>query len=60
MKYQFGARKPQLEGEDEGEDEAEVPAVGFVPDLIADSQMYQWAGIGFGKQETYRLQKSLK
>ena len=36
MKYQFGARKPTAEGE---EDEApeEPPAVGFVPDLLADS-----------------------
>jgi hypothetical protein len=27
---------------------------------MADSNIFQWAGIGFGEQETYRLQKSLK
>ncbi len=27
---------------------------------MEDSQVLQWAGIGFGKQEVYRLQKSLK
>lgn len=27
---------------------------------MADSRIFQWAGIGFGEQETYRLQKSLK
>lgn len=59
MRYQFGARKPVPDGE-EAEEAEEAPAVGYVPDLIADSQLYQWAGIGFGQQEIYRLQKSLK
>ena len=27
---------------------------------MASSKIWQWAGIGFGEQETYRLQKSLK
>jgi radial spoke head protein 4A len=27
---------------------------------MCDSQVFQWAGVGFGEQETYRLQKSLK
>lgn len=27
---------------------------------MAERQIYQWAGIGFGEQETYRLMKSLK
>lgn len=27
---------------------------------MAHSKVWQWAGIGFGEQETYRLQKSLK
>jgi len=59
MKYEFGAKKPVAEGEEDAEPE-EVPPVGFVPDLLCDAQMYQWAGIGFGKQELYRLQKSMK
>jgi len=28
--------------------------------LRQDSRVFQWAGVGFGEQETYRLQKSLK
>lgn len=31
-----------------------------MPDLLEDSFVYQWAGVGFGQQEMYRLQKSLK
>jgi len=31
-----------------------------VQDLLADMRIFQWAGIGLGEQETYRLQKSLK
>lgn len=27
---------------------------------MAQSKIWRWAGIGFGEQETYRLQKSLK
>ena len=49
MKTQFGAKKA-AEGE-EGEEEAaaeELPPCGLVPDLMADSLIYQWSGIGFG------------
>ena len=54
MKKQF-PEKPGVD--DEGNPiPVEDPApVGVVPDLLADSQMYQWAGIGFGQQEMYRL-----
>jgi len=31
-----------------------------VADLIADQKIFEWAGIGFGELETYRIQKSLK
>jgi hypothetical protein len=58
MKAQFGGLKPQ--GEDEDEEPAEVPPVGLVQDLLEDAIILQWAGVGFGKQELYRLQKSLK
>lgn len=34
--------------------------VGFVSDLLEDASVWQWAGVSFGEQETYRLQKSLK
>lgn len=60
MKDQFGTRKPAADGEDGGEDPGEAEPVGMVPDLLEDSYVYQWAGIGFGQQEVYRLQKSLK
>lgn len=46
---------------DDGDDPPEEPpAVAYVADLNALSRQWQWAGIGFGEQETYRLQKSLK
>jgi len=38
----------------------EVAPVCHIQDLLADQRVFQWAGIGFGEQETYRLQKSLK
>lgn len=35
--------------------------INYVQDVMEDaSQLWQWAGIGFGQQELYRLQKSLK
>lgn len=51
--------KKKVLAEDEEEEEQPGP-VGSVQDLMAERQIYQWAGIGFGEQETYRLQKSLK
>ncbi len=27
---------------------------------MTESRVFQWAGVGFGEQETYRLQKSIK
>lgn len=50
MKDQFGAKKAPADGE-EAEEEApeEVAPVGLVPDLLADSLIYQWSGIGFGQ-----------
>ena len=47
MKSTFGAKKVPADGEEEEAPE-EVPPVGFVPDMLVESQMYQWAGIGFG------------
>jgi radial spoke head protein 4/6 len=59
MQEQFGGKRA-AEGEEEAEEPAEAAPVGFVPDLLDDANVYQWAGIGFGQQELYRLQKSLK
>jgi hypothetical protein len=39
MKSTFPQKKVAVEGEEEEAPE-EVPAVGFVPDLLADCQMY--------------------
>jgi hypothetical protein len=56
MQKRFAGPQP----EEEGGEVPEVAAVGFVQDLRCDSRVFQWAGIGFGEQETYRIQKSLK
>ena len=59
MKKAFPAGKKM--GGDDGDDDAgdgdgeAAAAVGFVPDLLEDAQVYQWAGIGFSQQELYRL-----
>ena len=46
--------------DEEGEEPPEVGPIGYVADLLGDAKVYEWAGIGFGEHETYRLQKSLK
>lgn len=38
MKEHFGGKKG--EDEEEGGEPAEVPAVGFVPDLLEEAQLY--------------------
>ena len=53
MKTQFGKKKGG-EGEEE-EEQAEPAAVCYVPDLLEEAKIWQWAGIGFGQQELYRL-----
>lgn len=58
-KMQATFRGPVSE-DPENEEAPEVAPVGYVADLAALSKQWQWAGVGFGEQETYRLQKSLK
>ena len=41
--------------DEEGNEPEPAAAVGFVSDLLATSKVWQWAGVGFGEQETYRL-----
>ena len=61
-----GPPKKKAAGEgaegDEGVDPeaAEVGPINNVADIIADQNLYQWAGIGFGESEAWRIQKSLK
>ena len=55
--------KPLFEkpkAEEEGEDPPEAPPVCFIQDLLADARNFNLAGIGFGQQESYLLQKSLQ
>lgn len=33
---------------------------GYVPDLLNDSKIFQYAGVGFGDSESLLLMKSLK
>jgi radial spoke head protein 4A len=56
MQKAFAGPQP----EEEGGEVPEVQPVGYVADLLAQAKVWRWAGIGFGEQETYRLQKSLK
>ena len=53
MKTQFGKKKGG-EGE-EAQEDAEPGPVCYVPDLLEEAKIWQWAGIGFGQQELYRL-----
>ena len=47
MREHFGQKKATEDGEEE-EPEAAAP-VGFVPDLLEEAQVWQWAGIGFSQ-----------
>lgn len=40
---------------DDDEAAEEVASVGYVPDLLSEMKLLQYAGIGFGEIETYRL-----
>ena len=56
-------KKPPAENEEEegaGGSEEPPAATGFVSDLLSDSKIFEWAGIGFGEVESYRILKSLK
>ena len=51
---------PAQEIDDEGNVAQPDPLATQVQDMMAESRIFAWAGIGFGEQETYRLQKSIK
>lgn len=46
MKTQFGKRR-SAEGEEE-EEQGEPTPVCYVPDLLEEARIWQWAGVGFG------------
>ena len=50
----------QPEANEEGEIPQPDPIASQVQDLLSESRVFQWAGVGFGEMETYRLQKSIK
>ena len=56
MKEHFVIPQPDEEGVIQNPE----PLATEMPDLLSDAKVWTWAGIGFGEQETYRLQKSLK
>ena len=31
-----------------------------IPNFMEEASMFEWAGIGFGEEETYKLSKSVK
>ena len=37
-----------------------VSSIGTMPDIVADSGVWKWAGVGFGEFEIMLLQKSMK
>lgn len=39
----------------EGEEAVEVGVIGFVPNFIDESKLFQYAGIYFGEEETYLI-----
>lgn len=57
----MGRKKKVLaEGEEEPGEVEEVPAVGYVQNILADLKVFAWAGICFRQEDGYRLQWSLK
>lgn len=43
---------------DAGDDDEAAPAgeaIAYVPDLLSEAKVYEWAGIGFGQQEIMLL-----
>ena len=50
----------QGEPDDDGNIPQPEPLATQVQDLMQAAKVFQWAGISFGEQETYRLQKSIK
>lgn len=49
--------KPEIKLDEEGKEvEPEAaPPIGTMPDILADSKVWEWAGIGFGQYETLLL-----
>lgn len=52
--------KKPAEGEAPPPEASEAPALGYIPDLLSDNKVLEWAGLGFGEEESYLMMKSLK
>jgi radial spoke head protein 4A len=37
-----------------------LPNEGEIPDLLEEASMFEWGGIGLGKEETFRIMLSMK
>ena len=55
----FEVKKTVNEDGEEVEEGGSGP-VGHISDLLADSKVWQWAGVSFGEYDTMLLQKSMK
>lgn len=53
-------KKDLAEGEEPPAEVEPMAPIGLMPDIIADSKVWQWAGVGFGEYELMLLHKSLK
>mmetsp|Transcript_27338 Transcript_27338/g.20475 ORF Transcript_27338/g.20475 Transcript_27338/m.20475 type:complete len:208 (-) Transcript_27338:700-1323(-) len=57
---QLGQFYKKPETEEEEQEAPELAPIGYVPNLLQDSQLFEWAGIGFGEKEIYRIMLGLK
>ena len=49
-----------MEGGEVPAEPVEQNPLGYIPDLLADNTILEYAGLGFGEEESYLLMKSLK
>ncbi|KAL4480348.1 hypothetical protein ABPG74_020864 [Tetrahymena malaccensis] len=57
----FKANKKLLDPLMEGEEDnlAPVGAIGYVPNFMEEAKWFEWAGVGFGEEESYRIFRAL-
>lgn len=41
--------------EEGGEEPPELAPIGYIPDILSESKIYQWAGVGIGEEEAIFL-----
>lgn len=57
----FKANKKLLDPLMEGEEDnlAPVGAIGYVPNFMEEAKWFEWSGVGFGEEESYRIFRAL-